>query len=735
MPLVLNHPLLSLLSLIISLVAIYRVRGVHGNILRKNSKFFFAVGLFLLSLAAGGLEFLYRHPRETVVLVDLSDSTRNAEYREKKFLENRVGQLMGKRAFQIVEFSSDSGATGVAEDSLKFGATGLPRLNPDQPVLLFSDGRVHIGQVELPPIYPVVDPGLINPYDSRINDISLSKTVDVGVNIFAARDPDLHVSDLPATRASRGQYTMHFPIPQSPRIVARLDSPDPWPENDTIQLLNLPGNLTQRWWLGDGAPENYQNYQFLPSDSANYLTPSVIVLNNIPADSLAPHQLDLLAQYVRDLGGSVVIFGNTNAFAAGGYTGTALETISPLSSVSPTPGRHWVILVDASGSMAEGKRYAIASRAVENIVAHLPPNDPTTLVCFSSGLTYIAKTEIPSKVPLDKLESQTPKGPTNLEIGLNQLIADLPGGGQPAELLVVSDLDAPIEKPTDLVQKLLAKNIRLHLLALSESSQGFAPMSEISKATQGKMIQETDPGKWTQAARKLQLAATTPPIVSAPTPIKTELSNFTAETPDSYQRLWLKPGAASLATSADGKDVLIAKWNYGLGTVIAASYDTKNAAMLADLVASKPRHPDYRVSWKTDSVKIECLENSKPINSLELTLRINDAKTPIPQIAPGLYQAPLPRLQSSNFAAILLGDDLLDQTLLPGKYSPEFDAVGNDDFAMSKLAEKTGGKVIGLSVNKPIAIADPVARKPLTAPLAILAGLSLAISLYFWRRI
>ena len=47
----------------------------------------------------------------------------------------------------------------------------------------------------------------------------------------------------------------------------------------------------------------------------------MIVLNNVAAASLGESAMDRLTQYVRDLGGSLLIVGGDQSFAAGGYLG------------------------------------------------------------------------------------------------------------------------------------------------------------------------------------------------------------------------------------------------------------------------------------------------------------------------------------------------------------------------------------------------------------------------------
>src|SRR5205814_1576997 len=132
--------------------------------------------------------------------------------------------------------------------------------------------------------------------------------------------------------------------------------------------------------------------QDLPADAAAYLGPAVIVLDDVPADALTPAQLDRLNQYVRDLGGALILSGGPHAFGAGGYTGTALDAMSPLESDAPLPATRWVLLADSSGSMAaaagSSTRWQLAVDALVKILPHLPPSDIVSTGSFARELRW-----------------------------------------------------------------------------------------------------------------------------------------------------------------------------------------------------------------------------------------------------------------------------------------------------------------------------------------------------------
>src|SRR5258705_7155913 len=81
----------ALLVLIILVIAAFRRPDM-----RRSSEILILLGLVLLTLAAGELAYLQSDPREIVVMVDLSPSTRGAQYRDRAFLRRRIQTLLGQ---------------------------------------------------------------------------------------------------------------------------------------------------------------------------------------------------------------------------------------------------------------------------------------------------------------------------------------------------------------------------------------------------------------------------------------------------------------------------------------------------------------------------------------------------------------------------------------------------------------------------------------------------------------
>lgn len=68
-----------------------------------------------------------------------------------------------------------------------------------------------------------------------------------------------------------------------------------------------------------------------PLDQVRLLEYSAVVLSNVPANLVAPEERQALAVYVRDLGGGLVMIGGDNSLGAGGWMGTPVEEVMPVS--------------------------------------------------------------------------------------------------------------------------------------------------------------------------------------------------------------------------------------------------------------------------------------------------------------------------------------------------------------------------------------------------------------------
>lgn len=727
----------------------------------KASLLLAGAGLLLLVLAAGAPTWRRPLQQPIEVLVDLSPSTRTASYRQRAFLERRIHQLVGHSRYHVSYFPG--GATFDQLERLPdipIERTLLPRLARQGPTLLFSDCRFDFPSYA-PPLYIVVDTGMEAPADASVQRLEL-RGEELTAAVHNTGEPrTLSFSGTQAgtpTTVPTGTITISQPLDRRASAASAQVSPgDAWPENDALTILRPPTREEVVWWVGErqiSGPFTVLSPAQLSTEPADYLNAAAIVLDNVPAAALSETQLQRLTQYVRDLGGTLFIVGGDHAFGAGGYAGTALESLAPLASTPPQPTTHWILLTDASGSMsgetAGSSRWGYAIDAIARLIPHLPPEDLIGVAGFSDDVKWwISGKPVKDAARLSLPPADVfPHGPTNLEPALEN-VAAAATSPLPKQLLLLTDTDAPLTHPQHIAGMLKSHNIQLHVLALGEG-QALQALRSISAATGGTFTTQLDPKKWADVTRKLMQAAAPDAIVRKP--VQVVFSDRSLALPprrvELWNRTWLKTGATALAdASFDGERLtMAAKWNVGDGAVLAAAFSCSPTEADALLRSSRPpRDPHYRITWDPGArlhLIVDAGDESGYLNDRSLTLHLygieadpnENVSHAIEQTGPGRYELVLPAPRTPVVAVVREGDHLLDRRALAGRYAPEFNEIGNDRETMRELARRTGGMIVPPSQTTPIDFHWPARQVRLTSWLALLAGVLIAAGLVVWKR-
>jgi hypothetical protein len=794
----------------VALAAAFAAAWVRRPAVPTMSYLLAGAGAGLLALAAGAPAWSRPGAGEVLVMVDVSPSTRAARYRDGASFRARVQQLLPGVRRRVVAFS---GGASIEGPNRFDGVVWFPdepadrtifAPPPGQTVLLFSDARFQIPQVA-PRVYVVVDPQLESPGDAGVRRLE-ARGDEAMVTLHNGGGPrELTLSGAEeATRVavSPGPMVVARKLAASPRaatvvaptVVARLNAADVWPENDVLSLSPPPQPVAERWWVGAAAPPppsdpgggTWRVFRpsELPTDPAAYLAPAVVVLDNVPADGLSPTQSHRLTQYARDLGGGLLILGGDHAFAAGGYAGTALETLSPLASTPPEPAAHWVLLIDSSGSMnapaagatggSGSTRWRVAADAAVALLRSLPPEDRASVGGFAAGLSWWTRDRRAAEAAAQPLPppGAGPGGPTELRRALADVTAEA-AAGLPTQLVLLTDANADVPDAAALADAMRRRNVRLHLLAIGDfgdESPGLRAMRRLVTDTGGTLVEETDPGRWAAAARQLLRRAAPGLLETRPARLNFlgELSALPPREVAPWNRAWLKAGATVLGeTGASTPDTggadddaggggnrngrsrapLVARWNLGEGNVAAAAFASPRPAELDALlraVARSPRDPRLRVTWDPGDplrVTVDAVEGDRYLNGLDLSLQLTQASrpdarlapVPIPQTGPGRYELAVDAPREPAVATVRNQARAVDRAAVAGRYPPEFGAIGNDRAAMRELARRGGGAVIEPSFAGPLDLAGPRRDVPLSAPLAAAGAACIAAALVRWK--
>jgi hypothetical protein len=731
-------------------------------------------GAVLIALGASGLVWLRPATQSIAVFVDLSASTRTADFRGLDSIAKRQGQLIGDAATQPITFGERVEPLPSFDKPFMQDFDGKRTILPasDSPaILLFSDGRFTDAPRALPPVYAVLDPALERAKDAAVTSLEArGDTVMIGVRNTgdAPRALELHgVMPAGVISVQPGSYTLVRKLsPGAESISATFAPGDRWPENDSMRTWPPPAATVQRWWVvgRDGVTTQDASWQArsptqLPTDSAAYVGTGAIVLDDVPADALDDARRAALDRYVRELGGALIILGGEHAFAVGGYAGTTLDTLSPLASTPPEPTTHWVLLADASGSMNQDAggggrtRWSYAADALATVMKQLPPADLASIGSFADDVRWWSRGKSVTetlKLPLPPADVG-PRGATNLEAALQAVAAAPTEAKLPTQLLVATDAQTTIANADSLSAQLKTRGITLHLLLIGDPAQatGLAALQSIIAATGGTSRIERLPENWAPAIRELARAAEPWRIERVATNVRF-LDPFVSMPPvqvSPWNRTWRKSDATPLAetTVRDERITMAARWNVGEGQVGAIAFNPALNVIEATvkLLERPPRDPRFRVSVDQAStlrVTIDATDGNTYLNGEHLTLEFTSdgavAKAgvlPVPQTAPGRYELATYAPPGGIARIRRDGRQTLDTFALPVRYAPEFDAVGNDRAALAELARRTGGRLIEPGDTRRLELPFPRRVVPLAPWLATVGAALVCAGLVRWR--
>lgn len=728
--------------------------------LSTRGRWFGAAALLLLALGAGEPAWRTPAPQRAVVMVDLSASTRSADYRNRAHLASRISALLGRTPYRTVYFAqeqTDSPPPGERLADLPGDATRFSPPADAAAVVLFSDGQFPLPP-KAPATYVVVDPGLESPADAAVVSLNpRNNAVEVALrNAGSPRSLTLSGAVRPWATVPLGASGFVAPLsPGATAIAARLSPGDAWPENDQLIANPPPPTQAERWWVGASPPGgNWRTFQppELPTDAGAYLQAEVVALQNVAATDLSTLQLQRLGQYVRDLGGALVILGGDRAFAAGSYAGSPLEALSPLASNPPQPATHWLLLADASGSMAEIQDgvslWRQATDAMLGVLPTLPPDDLLSVGTFAESLTWWttgASVRQAMALPLPPPGSG-PHGPTNLQEALAEL-AEPTTDGLPRQVLLLTDADARIDNPAALAQRLRRANAHLHLLAIGRGS-GLPALQLIAGATGGVVLEQTSPARWSQGLQKLMRAGAPRLLGRDPLAIhfSGELSFHPPIDVNLWNRTWMKGNATPLASGQPQSVPAVAVWNAGEGRVLACAFSPPSALaeQMADLIARPARDPRLRVRWDSAAelrVSIDARTAAAYLDDQHFSLELAPQAEPssasrsfaVEQVGPGQYALAISAPRAPAIATLRWEGRAVERMAVAGRYPPEFEAIGNNHATLERLATQTGGQILSPAETRPIDFRWPARRVPVTSIFAILGALALGAALVDWK--
>ena len=325
-----------------------------------------------------------------------------------------------------------------------------------------------------------------------------------------------------------------------------------------------------------------------------------ILLVNTPATSLSLDQQRTLQSYVQDLGRGLVVVGGSRTFSPGGYQGTVLDDVLPVSAeppIEPQQGSLALFLViDRSGSMdivsgggsstGGATKMAMAREAAIEAAGLLQPDDTLGVIAFDSAYQWV--------VPPTKLRNAD-----DVTAAQSRIATIKSGGGTSilppleAALEAAAATDAPLKHVVlltdgesndrgyeDLLARMAPAQVTLSTLAIGSDADtrllsmlahlGGGRYYFTERSTQIPRIASKET---TILTRNAVIEGKAAAVVADPSPI---LRSISGDMPplSGYVATTRKDRAVTALETERGHP-LLAHWQYGLGRVVAWTSDAQ----------------------------------------------------------------------------------------------------------------------------------------------------------------
>ncbi len=492
----------------------------------------------------------------------------------------------------------------------------------------------------------------------------------------------------------------------------------------------------------------------LPSTLPELARYDTIILANVPASALPTGAMDALPVYVRDLGKGLLMTGGENAFGAGGYLRTPLETAMPVymdvKSRELAANLALIVAVDKSGSMGRchcdnpdlNQTYTavetgqpkvdIAKEAIMRSASALGPDDYLEVVTFDSQARWAL--DVQQLVDNNTLENAIgtfqADGQTNIASGVDAAYEALKGvNAKRKHIILMTDGWVRTGDLTPLVEEMRQQGITLSIIAAGEGSAEY--LRVLSETGGGRYYSAVDmmsvPSIFLKETVKSvgQYVVEEPffPLPASPSPVLRGIDETNLPGLLGYNGTSPK-GTARLDLLTPRGDPLLASWQYGLGRAAAWTSDMKGqwatqwvkwkdfsrfAAQLVDWLLPAPQVEgmNAHISLQDEGALIHLDAQDKdgrPLNFLTVQAHLinptlDTQELPLKQVGAGQYEA-MARVSEPGTYLVWLGISDKDQPVgqmtigMVMPYSPEYRSSGVNISLLQELAQITGGSAL-----------------------------------------
>ncbi len=465
-----------------------------------------------------------------------------------------------------------------------------------------------------------------------------------------------------------------------------------------------------------------------------------IVLVNVPAERFSREQLQAIKVYVQSFGGGLAVVGGDQSYGAGGYAGTPLEEVLPVSmdvqGRRAQSGVALILVIDTSGSMGLGPAGAtkidLAKKAAMDAVSLLSQRDQLGVLAFEDGNRWIVEptfVDDPAAVK-NKIATLAPGGGTEIYPALEEAYAAMTKlDAKVRHIILMTDGVAPGGDYDGLTARLRRERISLSTIAVGVGAD-LALLQRLAEQGNGRYYEGLDPYDVPQITiketREVSRAAIVEqevrPVRAGASPIVEGLDFGQLPPLGGYVATTEKPLSTTVLASPTG-DPLLVEWQYGLGQVVAWTSDAENRWAAGWLpwpqfsqfwtqLAKRtiPSHLDrnLQVAIKPAGTRATLVVDAFADDGSFLNFQRGEAtvvdpqggqqRVDLQQTAPGRYEGSFGLVGEGAYAVTITqrsadGSPFATQTTgFVAPYSPEYRDLGGNIGLLRALAERTGGR-------------------------------------------
>jgi Mg-chelatase subunit ChlD len=481
----------------------------------------------------------------------------------------------------------------------------------------------------------------------------------------------------------------------------------------------------------------------LPATMRELVDYDLVILNNVSGFDISLAKMNLLESYVRDAGGGVIKIGGDRSYAAGGYHGTPMERLLPVTMHAKTevkiPSLSVIFVLDRSGSMGsktgEEEKLSIAKRAALSSIELLNQFDRVGVLAFDTGHEWVVP---PIDVGMrrhiaEQLRKLEAGGGTDLHPALREAHRVMrQERAKVKHLIVLSDGLTDGEKNFDpLTARIAADGITVSTVAMGSDSDREL-MARLAHLGKGRFYHTEDPrdvpriftSETMTVAQDLVVEGEIRPRRAYASELIEGIGAFPVLR--GYQRTSAKP-AAQVPLRGRDDDPVLASWRYGLGKAVAFTSDlsgrwgrhwvqwpafSRFVSQLARWTMRRSGSESFvpRFQWhgQRGEMTVDVLDRDERfINGLELEAIVADPsrqaqRMRLEQVAPGRYYGAFSVPGAGRYYITVSGRDGQMQVGpktfgLAVPYSSEYLSLGADQRLLRDIAGITGGSLLPLT--------------------------------------